>query len=88
MTKTKSDIIHELIRGLEVDSTGSTLNGELKCVTHAPQLGYLSWIFKYKGVLVAVSDMGNGHFSYDYPVNKIDVLIARICYIVERRSSK
>lgn len=88
MTKTKSDIIRELDRNLSADSTASTLTKDLTRITYAPQLGYRSWIFKYKGVLVELFDMGNGHYAYERPAHKIDIIFARIYCAIEKRITK
>ena len=55
--------------------------GNLHCICYAPNIGYRSWIFKYEGVLVALFDEGNDHYSFHMPVNWLDVLMAKVCSI-------
>ena len=51
---------------------------DLKCITYAPNIGYRSWIFKYKGVYVALFDAGNDHYDFHTMVNYRDVIAAII----------
>ena len=79
MTIRKIELIDELMRHLEEDSTASTITeGDLKYITYAPQLGYRNLIFKYKTMLVLLFDASNGHYQYLCPVSLIDVLIAKV----------
>lgn len=78
MTIRKIELIDELMSHLEKDSTASTITEDLKCISYAPQLGYRSWIFKYKTMLVLLFDASNGHYQYLCPVGLIDLLIAKV----------
>lgn len=59
----------------------------LKCVCYAPNIGYRCWIFKYKGTLVALGDLGNGWYDVYSAVTRLDVLVAKIIELKERTSS-
>ena len=52
--------------------------GDLRRVSYAPNIGYRSWIFLYKGYFVALFDAGNDHYDFHMPVNWIDVIVAKI----------
>ncbi len=56
----------------------------LKCVCYAPNLGYRCWIFKYKGVPIALGDIGNGHYNFYSAVTTCDILAARLISLGER----
>lgn len=86
--KTKWNKISELVGEIAKDSTLSTCYRDLECMGHAPHIGYRSWIFKYKGVLIALCDIGNGHYDFHTAVNWIDLLVARLCKFLERHSDK
>ena len=70
--------ITELITEIENDSTLDKCAADLSHITHAPQLGYKSHIFKYKNQLVVLTDMGNGHYAFFMPATKLDVCVAKI----------
>lgn len=40
---------------------------ELRCLCYAPNIGYYTWIFSYKGTLVALFDGGNGWWDLILP---------------------
>lgn len=70
--------IGELTERIMEDSTLSTCAKDLKCLSYAPNIGYRSWIFKYKGELVALFDAGNGHYDFHTAVNYVDLLVAKL----------
>lgn len=74
----KWENISELILCITKDDMLDSCAKHLKCICYAPNIGYRSWIFKYKGTLVALFDMGNGHYSFYTAVTWIDVLLAKI----------
>lgn len=78
MNARKKKTINKLITGLEKDSTGATLYPRLQKVCYAPNVGYKSWIFKFRGVMVVLHDLGNGHYCYHRPANYMDLLLALI----------
>lgn len=78
--KSKKEKTIELISYISTDDTLDTCVGEknIKVVTHAPNLGYYIWIFNYEDVLVALIDMGNGHYAFYKTATIFDVVIAQI----------
>ena len=58
--------------------------GKLKCLGYAPNIGYRSWIFKYKGTLVALFDEGNGYYQFHTAVTYLDVIEAAITRFIEK----
>ena len=70
--------ISELIDYIAEDDTLDSCAKYLKCICYAPNIGYKSWIFKYKGTLIALFDLGNGHYDFHKAVTWIDVLLAKI----------
>lgn len=83
----KWDKIHELCDYLAEDSTLMHTNDcikHLKCICYAPNIGYRSWIFKYKGILIALFDAGNGHYEFHTAVTYLDVICARIDNLFKR----
>lgn len=56
----------------------------LKCICYAPNIGYRCWIFKYKGILVALDDLGNGWYGLYSAVTNIDVLGVKLYGLKER----
>lgn len=78
-------IISELIDKIADDSTLDNCVKDLSCITYAPQLGYRSYIFKYKSQLVVLSDLGNGHYGFFMPARKSDVIIAKIATWYEEK---
>jgi len=79
MTRRKKwQILSELVNKIEEDSQLDNCIGSLECLCYAPNIGYRSWIFKYKGVRVALFDAGNGHYSFHMPVTWLDTLVARV----------
>jgi hypothetical protein len=86
----KWEKIGELYRLILQDSTLSNCPEDLKYVTYAPNIGYRSWIFRYKGVLVALDDAGNGHYDFYTAVSFVDVLLAKLMVsrAVQKRLNK
>ena len=78
-------VITELISEIENDSTLDKCVKDLSCITYAPQLGYRSYIFKYKSQLVVLSDLGNGHYGFFMPARKSDVIIGKIATWYEEK---
>lgn len=76
--KKKWEIINDLLDEINKDDMLDTCYKDLACIDYAPNIGYRSWIFKYKGVLVALFDEGNGHYAFHMPVNYLDVLVAKM----------
>ena len=74
-------IISELIGYIAEDSTLDTVpkSKPFRCICYAPNVGYRSWIFKYRGVFVALFDLGNGHYDFHTLVTRFDVLVAKLC---------
>lgn len=70
--------IGELSRFIMQDSTLDNCAKDLKCLSYAPNIGYRSWIFRYKGALVALDDAGNGHYDFYTVVNFMDLLAAKL----------
>lgn len=73
---------HELISLVQEDDTLSRCSN-LKCLSYAPNIGYRSWIFSYKGTLVALYDAGNGHYDFHTTVSLVDLLAARLTIFAE-----
>lgn len=84
--------IGELSRFIMEDSTLSICADNLKCVTYAPNIGYRSWIFRYKGVLVVLDDAGNGHYDFYTAVSLVDLVAAKLSllgeWFIERKINK
>ena len=78
MRRKKWIIIAELIDTIADDSTLDNCVEDLSCITYAPQLGYNSYIFKYKSRLIVLSDLGNGHYGFFMPATRLDIIIAKI----------
>ncbi len=76
--------INELTGLIMEDSTLSNCANNLKCLSYAPNIGYRSWIFSYKGTLVALFDAGNGHYDFYTAVNFADLLAAKITLFGEQ----
>ena len=70
----KWNIISELCEKIYEDDMIDGCGEYLKCIGYAPWIGYRSWIFSYKGVLVALFDAGNGHYSFHTVVSRIDAI--------------
>ena len=76
--------IGELSTLVMQDSTLSNCAKDLKCISYAPNIGYRTWIFRYKGVLVALDDAGNGHYDFYTAVSFADLLVAKLTLFGER----
>lgn len=74
---------HELISLIQEDDTLDVCAANLKCLSYAPNIGYRSWIFSYKGTLVALYDAGNGHYDFHTTVSLVDLLAAKLTIFVE-----
>lgn len=62
-----------------------TSDKSLRRLTYAPNMGYFTWIFSYKGLLVALFDAGNGHWEFFSLVSVWDLITAKIADLIERR---
>jgi len=51
---------------------------DLTCICYAPNIGYRSWIFRYKGVYVALFDAGNDNYDFHTAVSVTDVIVAKL----------
>jgi hypothetical protein len=68
----------EVIEFIDDDDTLSQVDKrQIKCVTYAPNIGYHSWIFRYKGTPIVLFDAGNGHYGLESIATNIDILVAR-----------
>ena len=76
MRKDKYRNAIELIKLLREDSTMDNVTKPIRCLTYAPNLGYRIWIFKYNGTLVALGDLGNGHYAFHSTVSYWDLIKA------------
>ena len=72
--------VSELIREMQFhfDEIDEMLGRDLKKVCYAPNVGYRSWIFEYKGTYVALEDYGNGFWGFYTTVGLLDVVVARV----------
>lgn len=86
LRKKKWAIISELIAKNAEDSQLDNCIGDLKLVSYSPHLGYKSWLFKYKGRRVVLTDLGNSHFGFYMPATIFDEIIAKIQCVVARRN--
>lgn len=84
----KWNTINDLLDEIYKDSTLSTCYKDLTCIEHAPHIGYRSWIFKYKSVYVALFDAGNGYYTFQMPVSRLDVVIAKVIEWISGRSTR
>lgn len=77
--------IRELCTALdEDDNFPEGCGGNLKFVCYAPNIRYGTWIFKYKGTLVALFGSGNGYYHFHTVVTYLDVIEAKIMGLIER----
>lgn len=73
----KWEIISELCEKLDNRTfEPNEFEGNLKCICYAPNVGYRSWIFRYKKVLVALFDEGNDWYRFHTAVTIFDVIVA------------
>lgn len=70
--------VSEFISNIEADDCLSNCVEHISRMTYAPQIGYTSWICRYKDIWVALYDAGNGHYDYCSRVSYIDFIIAKI----------
>lgn len=71
-----SDLVREMqFHFDEIDEMVGS--GVLKKVCYAPNVGYRSWIFEYKGTYVALEDYGNGFWGFYTTVGLLDVLVGK-----------
>lgn len=84
----KWEKLGELFRLVMQDSTLDNCEKDLKCISYAPNIGYRTWIFRYKGVLVALDDVGNGHYDFYTAVSFIDLVIARFSVLFSEMKFK
>lgn len=72
--------VADLVRELEFqfDEIDDISGIDLKKVCYAPNVGYRSWIFEYKGTYVALEDYGNGFWGFYTTVGLLDVVVARV----------
>jgi len=81
----KWNILSELDEHLSIDPCLDDIDRrQINCICYAPNVGYRSWIFRYKGVFVALFDVGNGHYSFHTAVTMYDVFVAIILTWFER----
>lgn len=73
--------VYEIKEYLDTDDTLRICPYPIKKSTYAPNLGYRTWIFKYKDVYVALFDAGNGHYDYFSRVSFIDFIKAKLTRI-------
>lgn len=79
-------IVDELCDAIQTNSNLDTIDERhLTCLCYAPNVGYRSWIFRYKGVLVALCYYGNGLFDFHTTVSHYDLYVARILFWLGRR---
>lgn len=77
--------VYELIEKLKVRTFEPNLfDDKLKCICYAPNIGYRSWIFRYKGILVALFDLGNDNYSFQSLVSIMDLIMAELCNLFPR----
>lgn len=60
----KWEIIEEFILEINRNDMLDQIANDIGEVCYAPLLGYRSWIFEYKGVLMLLFDAGNGHYQF------------------------
>lgn len=83
---TKWDKVNELRRHIQEDDTLETCVKHMKCYGYAPNIDYVSWIFTYKGVFVALYDAGNGHYDFNSAVTIFDLFVAKLYVFIDRIS--
>lgn len=72
-------VVEELEEHLQKDPCLDNIDkSQISCICYAPNIGYRSWIFRYKGVYVALFDCGNTYYSFHTVVSRCDVVIAVI----------
>ena len=80
--------VRELIGHVAEDSTLDNCYKDLKCLCYAPNVGFRAWIFKYKGLLVSLWDLGNGHYNFDSIVSHWDLFVAKLIEVRDDRYRK
>lgn len=75
--------IGDLYEKIANDDTLINCRNYLTCVTYAPNIGYRSWIFNYKGTLVCLFDAGNGHYDFQTTVTYLDLLEAVLINFID-----
>ena len=72
--------VSELVREMQFhfDEIDEMVGRDLRKLCYAPNVGYRSWIFEYKGTYVALEDYGNGFWGFYTTVGLWDLLVARV----------
>ena len=79
-----SDLVREL--EFQFDEIDDISGIDLKKLCYAPNVGYRSWIYIYKGTYVALEDYGNGRWAFYTVVGLLDVLVAKVyCWWNEQK---
>lgn len=78
--KNVSELCERIVEGDMLDQCCK----DLACITYAPNIGYRSWIFKYKQTLVCLWDLGNGHWGFHSVVTHADLVVAKLAAAIER----
>lgn len=86
MTKKWKQLI-EFIEHIERDDTLTLCCKDCKKLTYAPNLGYHTWIFKYKDIMVALHDASNGHYAYLDKVGIVELVMAKISVFINHLRS-
>ena len=86
----KWDHINDVIEAIDEDSTlmEDGLVPGLKCLTYAPNIGYRTWIFKYKGTLMALWYQGNCHWVFHSAVSVLDLIVAKLTVFLDSKCNK
>ena len=83
MRKKTKLLIDELTQEINMDDTMDSIACHMKKITYAPNLGYNSWIFRYKNILVALYDCGNGHYDFQSKSNIWQVIVAKLTLLTD-----
>ena len=80
------DTVDEITQILSEDPCMDEIDGaDIHCICYAPNIGYRSWIFRYKGVYFSLFDCGNGYYGFHSVVSRYDVFVAMILSWLERK---
>lgn len=77
--------VNELM-ALEVtpEEGASALDGRLKKICYAPNIGYSVYVFKYRDVYVALWDCGNGYYEFFSVLSVMDVAVVKFNLLKEQ----
>jgi len=83
-SRRKKEVMCELLAKNKICSKLRDYDGGLKCITYAPNIHVMAWIYRYKGVRVAMLISGFGGTSFYKLVSWPEEVFAKICCALGR----